>query len=127
MMEGDRYITTQKDLEAHILSFHEKLYTRDDQVEENVTTREDCLQYVTTTVTPEHNEELLKPLTMEEVTATIKQLPVGKALGVDTIPAEFYHELWLDIDLDIFNFVAETINQAHIQEELNINKIALIP
>ena len=57
----------------------------------------------------------------------MKQLPAGKAPGVDAIPAEFYQELWEDISLDIFNFVSESINQAHINPELNISKIALLP
>ena len=64
---------------------------------------------------------------MEEVTAAVKQLPAGKAPGTDTVPAEFYHETWGDIDRDIFNFVEETITQAHIAEDLNISKIALLP
>ena len=71
--------------------------------------------------------ELLRPLTMEEVSEAMKQLPAGKSPGVDSIPAEFYQELWEDIDVDIFNFVSESINQCFIAEELNISKIALLP
>lgn len=56
----------------------------------------------------------------------MKQLPLGKAPGVDAIPAEFYQELWDDIDLDIFNFVLEAISQTYIAGELNVSKIALI-
>ena len=57
----------------------------------------------------------------------MKQLPAGKAPGVDAIPAEFYQELWEDIDLDIFNFVSEAISHTYIAEELNVSKIALLP
>jgi exonuclease III len=127
LKEGNRILTTQLELETHILAFYQQLYTRDDQVEEAIEAREDCLQYLTPSVTEEHNQELMRPITMEEVTEAVKQLPAGKAPGTDTIPAEFYQTLWGDIDEDIFNFVAESITQAHIAEELNVSKIALLP
>lgn len=64
---------------------------------------------------------------MEEVEEAVKQLPAGKAPGVDTIPTEFYQTLWEEIGCDVFNFVTEAISQCHIAEELNISKIALLP
>lgn len=127
LMDGDRVIDTQKELESHILAFYSLLYTRDDQVEEDMEARADCLQYVQRKVTDEHNQELLRPITQEEVDTVVQQLPSGKAPGVDTIPAEFYQILWEDIKLDIFNFTVEAIQQAHINEELNVSKIALLP
>jgi hypothetical protein len=64
---------------------------------------------------------------MEEVLSATKQLPAGKSPGVDSIPAEFYQEMWEDIEFDIFNFVSESISQAFLAEELNVSKIALLP
>ena len=127
MLEGDNLLTSQLDLEAHILRFYETLYTKDEEVEGNSSAREDCFQYIKPKVTDEHNAELLSPLTMEEVSEAIKQLPAGKSPGVDSVPAEFYLEVWDDIKVDIFNFVAESISQCYISEELNISKIALLP
>jgi hypothetical protein len=126
MQDGDTILTSQKDLESHVLSFYEKLYTND-AVEQNTLAQEDCFQYIQRTVTEEHNTELLRPLTMEEVAEAMKQLPDGKSPGVDSIPAKFYHEMWDDIDTDIFNFVQESITQCYLLDELNISKIALIP
>lgn len=42
MKEGDRIISTQAELEKHILTFYEQLYSRDEQVECNFAVREDC-------------------------------------------------------------------------------------
>lgn len=64
---------------------------------------------------------------MDEVSTAVKQLPVGKAPGIDIIPAEFYQSLWEDIETDIFNFVSESISRAYIAEDLNISKITLLP
>ena len=127
MIEEGRHLTEQKDIETHILNFYQQLYKADDQVENNNLAREDCFTFLQTKVTPEHNLELLKPLTMDEVSEAVKQLPAGKAPGIDAIPAEFYQELWDDIDQDIFNFVLEATSQASISEELNVSKIALLP
>ena len=127
LQEGDKLLTKQTDLEAHILRFYEQLYSKDEEVDSNFRAREDCLQYIQTTVTEEHNEELLRTLTREEVEEAMKQLPTGKSPGIDSIPAEFYQELWEDLESDIFNFVTESINQSFLAEELNVSKIALLP
>lgn len=96
-------------------------------MEGNAEAKADCFHYVKRTVTEEHNMELLRPITLEEVIAVIKQLPTGKALGVDAIPVEFYQEMWVYIEFDVLNFTAEAITQAHIEDDLNISKIALLP
>ena len=127
LLEGDKMLDTQPELEKHILAFYESLYSRDEQVETNEAARLDCLQYLDKKVTAEHNEELLKPLTQEEVAEAVKQLPAGKFLGIDTIPAEFYQEAWEEIGFDISNFVLESICQEGIAEELNVSKNSLTP
>ena len=127
LQDGDTILSTQPELEKHILTFYEKLYTRDEAVEVDIEAQEECFRHLHQTVTAAHNQELLKPLTQEEVTEAVKQLPAGKAPSVDSIPAEFYQAMWADIDLDIFNFVSESITQARIAAELNVSKIALLP
>lgn len=127
MMKEDILITSQMELEDHILRFYQQLYQLDEQVENNMAAREDCFQYLHQSVIEEHNAELTKPLTLEEVSEVVKKLPKGKAPGIDTIPAEFYQEMWDDIEFDVFNFTSEVISQAHINNELNISKITLLP
>ena len=127
MKDADRLITNQAELEEHILNFYRQLYTADEQVETNDAAREDCFRFIKQTVTNEHNVALLMPLTQLEVVEAMKQLPAGKAPGVDAIPSEFYQELWEDIETDVFNFVTESVTQACISEELNVSKIALLP
>ena len=127
MLDEDRPLTTHAELEEHILKFYKLLYTADPLVEANHAARADCFTYLQAKVTPEHNAELLQPLTLKEVSEAMKQLQPGKAPGTDAIPAEFYQELWEDIDADVFNFVLEASAQACISEELNVSKIALLP
>ena len=127
MMNEDRLISSQAELETHILRFYQQLYQLDEHVENNTAARDECFQFVKQTVTEEQNAKLLKPLTVEEVAEALKQLPKGKAPGIDAIPTEFYQELWEDLKFDIFNFASESIHQAHISDELNISKIAPLP
>lgn len=119
-MDEGGLISNQKQLEEHILRFYRQLYTKEPQVENNTTAREECFHFVKHTITDDHNSELLKLLTAKEITKALKQLPAGKAPGVDAIPAEFFQKLWEDINLNVFNFASESINQAHISEEVRI-------
>ena len=125
--DSDNHITTQQALEEHIIQFYQQLYTKDQAVEDNNEAREECFLCLQRTVTEAHNQELLKPLTQDEVKDAMKQLPTGKAPGLDAIPAEFYQDLWEEIGLDIFNFAEETINLAQLNAEMNVSKIALLP
>lgn len=127
MKDEDMLMSTQAELEEHILKFYKQLYQMDEQVENNPSAREDCFQFLKQTVTEQHNEELLKLLTLEEVFEAMKQLPTGKAPWIDVILAEFYQELWEDIEFYIFNFVSKAISQAFINNELNVSKIVLLP
>lgn len=121
-MDDDTLISTQTELETHILSFYRMLYTRGEQVEANAIAIQDCLQYLKQIVTTEYNEELLKPLTLEKVATAMKQRHAAKSPKVDSIPTELYQEMWEDIEFDIFNFVSESIREECILEELNICK-----
>ena len=126
MKDGEQTLTSQSKIETHILQFYENLYMRDERVESNDEARTECLNLIKQTVLPEHNEELTRPLTMKEVKEAMQQLPKGKAPGTYTIPAEFYQKFREDIAPDILNFVSETFTQAHISEDLNVSKIALL-
>lgn len=86
MLEGDKLLTTQLELETHILQFYPNLYTKDEQVKNNEAAREDCFMHLKHIVTAEHNEELLKPLTMEELSAAMKELPQERHL--EWIPSQ---------------------------------------
>jgi hypothetical protein len=81
MKESDQIISSQAELETHILTLYESLYTRNEQVENNDEAREDCFQYLKQIVTDEHNAELLKPITIEEVATVLKQLLASKEPG----------------------------------------------
>ena len=117
----------QSELEAHILSFYEQLYTRDEQVEGAIEARTDRFQHLNQPITEAHNKKLFRLITMEEVVTTVKQLPVGKAPGMVPIPTEFYQTMWEYIGCDVFNFVTESIRQCYIADERNISKIAIPP
>lgn len=119
-MDGDNLLSTQVEPKAHTLAFYENLYTKDDQVVANLDARQECFWHLKQTITEEHNIKLPWPLTMAEVPIATKKLLVGKLLGINSIPVEFYQEMWHDI-----NFVSEVINQVFFTKKLNVSKIAL--
>ena len=48
-------------------------------------------------ITPEHQIELEKEISEEEIGKIIKKLPRNKTPGEDGLPSEFYQVFWLDI------------------------------
>lgn len=46
MKDGDRLISIQTKLEKYILKSYEMLYTKDEQVEDNMKAREECFKYL---------------------------------------------------------------------------------
>lgn len=52
------------------------------------------LQHIPKIITEEHNQLLLRPVTMLEVESTSDQLKDGKALGPDGFTSNFFHHFW---------------------------------
>jgi len=57
----------------------------------------------------------------------IINLPKHKALGVDGIPMEFFHEMWQEIGKDIKNLLHETFQEGKVHKELKVGLQSLIP
>lgn len=93
MLDGNNMLTTQAELKSHIMAFYMNLYARDETVGKDDASREDCFTFIKQSVTGAHNMELLRPLTMDEVSTAMKQLSTGKAPCVDSIAAKFCQKL----------------------------------
>lgn len=63
-----------------------------------------CFSYLKKLVTKIHIKELLRLITMDEVSTAVKELPTRKAPGVDSISAEFYLSMWEEIEFDVFKW-----------------------
>lgn len=87
----------------------------------------EILQHIPKLITEEHNQLLLRPVTITEVEEASNQLKVGKAPGPDGFTPNFYHHFWDLIKADVWNVVKESRVMHWLFPSLNATFIALIP
>jgi hypothetical protein len=51
-------------------------------------------RHIPSLVAQEQNEALTRPITKEEVNQAVKEMPLGKALGLDGFMTYFFHYCW---------------------------------
>ena len=65
------------------------------------------LKLINKKATPDQQQELNAPITLNEIKIAIHQLPKNKSPGFDGIPIEFYQEFWTLLQHDIFLYLQE--------------------
>jgi hypothetical protein len=78
---------------------------------------DDCDQEVEQVVSPDMNEELLKPFTREEVRRALFQMSPSKAPGPDGMTALFFQKFWHIVGMDVTNAMLDFLNNGHMLEE----------
>ena len=63
---------------------------------------------------------------MTELEEGMKKLPVGKSLGLDGLPVEFYRKMWPNIKLDFLEMVKEVRNTKNLSDSQKKGVIRLI-
>ncbi|KAF3792602.1 Transposon TX1 uncharacterized protein [Nymphaea thermarum] len=78
-------------------------------------------------VTDDDNEQLLKPILEEEVTAAMWSLDKDSAAGPDGFPNYFYQECWTMVNTDVVKAVQDFFTSGKIVRSVNETMICLIP
>ena len=65
-------------------------------------------QHIPRIITEDHNQMLLRPVTMQEVDQDMSQLKDGKASGLDGFTWNFFHFFWEKIKLEVWDLVEES-------------------
>eukprot|EP00253_Pinus_taeda_P032855 PITA_32855 len=78
-------------------------------------------------VTDQHNQMLLKPVDLQEVDSTVKQLKSGKAPGPDGFTSNFFHHFWELIRQEVLQVVEESRILRWMFSGINATFLALIP
>jgi hypothetical protein len=93
--------------------------------------REEAIQKITShipsLVTPEQNEALLCPITQAEVDLAVKEMPQGKAPGLDGFTTDFFHHCWDLIKEEVWQVVEESRSSGQVLSALNATFLTLIP
>lgn len=107
--------------------YYQQLYTPNSTVECNVDSERDTLASTPIVVTEDHNRELERPITAEEITAATKSLPRSKAPRLDKVPTEFFQECWREIGPDMVELIKEVLSQETLPNKFNTSNVVLIP
>jgi len=74
----------------------------------------------------EHNEALLRQITMEELEQTIMDMPKGKSLGLDSFTKNLFQSYWYIIKKEVLELMEESRNFLNILSSLNATFLSLI-
>eukprot|EP00253_Pinus_taeda_P031999 PITA_31999 len=78
-------------------------------------------------ITEEHNQMLLKLITLQEVEKAVQQLKEGKAPGPNGFTSNFFHNFWDLIKLEVWQVVEESRANRWMLPSMNATFITLIP
>ena len=78
-------------------------------------------------VIEEHNANLCKPISKEEVDQVIQEMPNGKAPGPNGFTVEFFKACWDVVKYDIYGIVEESRCSTSILKSLHAMMISMIP
>ena len=65
-------------------------------------------QLIPKMIIEEHNQMLLRPISLQEVEAAVAQTKIGKAPGPDGFTSNFFHHFWDLIKLEVWKLVEES-------------------
>ncbi|XP_021737341.1 uncharacterized protein LOC110703870 [Chenopodium quinoa] len=114
----------EDDLEYAVTDFYEELFTS------SMPSPEGCakvLESVEKVISEDHNSELLKPFSKDEIFAAISSKHPCKAPGPDGIHAIFYQKFWHIVGDDVTNQVCNILHGIRSPKQMNKTNIALIP
>ena len=78
-------------------------------------------------VTREDNENLTKPISMQEVEGVMQQMDQGKSLGPDEFTTNFFHHFWDMPKEKVWAIVEESRTNKGVLKDFNPTFLALIP
>lgn len=72
-------------------------------------------------------EELMKPLSKEELYISLQSLKNGKAPGIDGLPVDFYKAYWEILGDDLLEVLNESLNGGQLPQSCKRAVLILLP
>lgn len=113
--------TNQEDLNKIIIDLYSKLFFSD-----GTTNIDSVIASIPMIITPNINEELLKPFTEVEFRRALKTMQPLKALEPDGIHALFYQRYWNLLSTDIPQFLNDVWSGKEAMSSINMTHVALL-
>ena len=117
-------LKNQEQVQNEIHNFYQRLYTRVPATGNFC----DFVNFPMKNVKPEENENLTKPITMQEIAEFIKTLSPHKAPGITGLTSAFYITFWDKIKHLVLNATNSILLETKkLPNRQNIGIITLIP
>lgn len=87
-------------IEKELLSYFKQVH-QETQMDRSVAIDKKT-QSIPKITTEEHNQLLLKPISLQEVEKVVRELKEGKALSSDMFTSNFFHKFWDMIKLEVW-------------------------
>jgi hypothetical protein len=85
------------------------------------------VRHIPRLVTEEHNQNLRKPRSPEEIDQAVQEMPNGKVPGPDGFIVDFFKACWDVVKQDIYDIVEDSRHSTSILKALNSTFINMIP
>jgi hypothetical protein len=119
--EENIVVTTQPELCEVALNYFNHLFKA------NSTIHEPILSLISPKITPLDNEQLVAPITREELRAALFDMHPDKAPGPDGFNPAFYQHFWDRYGDDIFVAAKDWLDRGYFPSSLNETNVWLIP
>jgi hypothetical protein len=113
---------SQKGIEGAFVRYFQCLYRAENAVEIDC-----CTSTIIPKVTPQMNQNLVAPVTMEEIQNALNQLDPLKAPGPDGFPACFFQQNWEIFHQEVCDAIKYCFETCKLDASINSTVIALIP
>ena len=114
-----------KDIAAAGVKHFETLFQEESNLHLHEVVKSDG--YFPTTISVEDNEELIKPVTLQEIQSILTLGKNDKSPGLDGLPVEVYRVLFDVLVVDLLRVIEDSRKNGKIPTVFNSTFIALIP
>ena len=84
------------------------------------------MELVDRVVTPDMNQELLQPYTLEEVKRALFSMHPSESSGLDGMSHFFFQKYWQIVGIDVTNAGISVLHSGHFLHKMNYTHIVLI-
>lgn len=114
---------SQEDVDREFCEFFQNLFTSSSPSQNQI---EEALKKLLPQVTPNMNDQLEEPFTLEDIENALSHMCLTKAPGQDGLPAVFFQKHWLSVRGGVINTCLHVLNKQGNLAPLNHTYIALI-
>ena len=114
--ENGQICKDQKEILSEIKDYYKKLFKNNDDLLMEPDLNDNSFKNTARKLSPNESSEIEGPLTITEISESLKNMKSGKCPGIDGFPSEFFKVFWLKLKY----FVLKSLNEAYENKEMSL-------